>query len=97
MVGSKKMVVYDDVSENKITIYDKGIDRMAELGKHMDFDSVDFFKFDHRSGDVLIPKILFEEPLKTEIAHFVDCIKNGTECLTGAEHAKKVIKILSHQ
>ncbi len=95
VVGSKKMVVYDDIAENKIAIYDKGIDRMAILGQNMDYDTSDFFKFNYRSGDVLLPKIDFEEPLKVEIEHFLDCIKNGTPCLTGPEHAKKVVKILS--
>jgi predicted dehydrogenase len=95
VVGSKKMVVYDDIDENKIAIYDKGIDRMAVLGENMDFDNPDFLKFNHRSGDVLLPKIQFEEPLKLEIAHFIDCIQNGVECLTGTEHAKKVVEILS--
>ncbi|OFW52521.1 MAG: oxidoreductase [Actinobacteria bacterium RBG_13_35_12] len=95
VVGSKKMVVYDDIADNKIAIYDKGIDRMAVLGEHMDYDSTDFYKFNHRSGDVLLPKINFEEPLKVEIAHFFDCILNGTKCLTGTDHAKKVVDILS--
>ena len=95
VVGSKKMVVYDDIDENKIAIYDKGIDRMAVLGENMDFDNPDFLKFNHRSGDVLLPEIRFEEPLKLEIAHFLDCIQNGVECLTGTEHAKKVVEILS--
>lgn len=95
VVGSKKMVVYDDIDENKIVIYDKGIDRMAVLGENMDFDNPDFLKFNHRSGDVLLPKIQFEEPLKLEIAHYLDCIRNGVECLTGTEHAKKVVEILS--
>jgi predicted dehydrogenase len=87
VVGSRKMVVYDDIAENKIAIYDKGIDRMAVLGENMDFDNPNFLKFNHRSGDVLLPKIQFEEPLKIEIAHFLDCIQNGVECLTGTEHA----------
>jgi predicted dehydrogenase len=95
VVGSKKMAVYDDIAENKIALYDKGIDRMAVLGENMDFDNPNFFKFNHRSGDVYLPKIQFEEPLKIEIAHFVDCIQNGVECLTGTEHAKKVVEILS--
>src|ERR687887_308584 len=38
VVGSRKMVVYDDVAEDKIAICDKGIDRKAVLGEHMDFD-----------------------------------------------------------
>jgi len=96
VVGSKKMVIYDDIAENKIAIYDKGIDRMAILGKNMDYDNPKNITFNHRSGDVLLPKIKFEEPLKVEIAHFVDCITNGTKCMTDVEHAKKVIKILSN-
>jgi len=95
VVGSKKMVVYDDIAENKIAIYDKGIDRMAVLGEHMDFDQPGSFEFNHRSGDVLLPKIDFVEPLKVEIDHFVDCIQKGVECLTGPERVLEVVRILS--
>ena len=96
VVGTKKMVVYDDVADNKIAVYDKGIDRKAVLGQHMDYDN-GFYKFSHRDGDVLLPKINFEEPLKVEIAHFIDCIQNGTRCLTDTDHAMQVVKILSNQ
>jgi len=95
IVGSKKMVIYDDTAENKIAIYDKGIDRMAVLGENMDYDNQHFQTFSPRSGDVLLPKIDFKEPLKVEIEHFIDCIENGTKCLTGVDHAKKVIEILT--
>ena len=95
VVGSEKMVVYDDIAGNKIAIYDKGIDRMAVLGEHMDFDDPSTFTFNHRSGDVVLPKIKWQEPLKVEIEHFVDCILNGTKCLTGVDHAQNVVKILS--
>ncbi|MEO0248105.1 MAG: Gfo/Idh/MocA family oxidoreductase [candidate division WOR-3 bacterium] len=95
VVGSKKMVVYDDTAENKIAIYDKGIDRRAVLGEHMDYDNPRLQTFNHRSGDILLPKVDFQEPLKVEIDHFLDCASNGTECLTGIDHAKKVIQILS--
>ena len=95
VVGSKKMVVYDDTIDNKIAIYDKGIDRKAILGENMDFDNQNFVSFNHRSGDVLMPKIDFQEPLKVEIDHFIDCIENGTECITGIDHAKKVVGILA--
>jgi len=95
IVGSKKMVIYDDTAENKVAIYDKGIDRMAVLGKNMDYDNQHFQTFSQRSGDVLLPKIDLIEPLKLEIEHFIDCIQNGTKCLTGVDHAKKVVEILS--
>jgi predicted dehydrogenase len=65
------------------------------LGENMDYDNPHFQTFDHRSGDVLLPKIDFKEPLKVEIEHFIDCIQNGTKCLTGVDHAKKVVQILS--
>ena len=44
------MVVYDDIAENKVMIYDKGIDRMAVLGEQMDFDDPATYSFNHRSG-----------------------------------------------
>jgi len=95
VVGSKKMVVYDDIAENKIAVFDKGIERMAILGQNMDYDRPSFQTFNHRSGDVLLPRIDFQEPLMVEIKHFIDCIENGTKCLTGVDHARKVIEILS--
>ena len=94
VVGSEKMVVYDDLADNKVTIYDKGIDRMAVLGENMDFDYPKPLKFNHRSGKATVPVIDWEEPLKVEIQHFVDCILKKTPCLTGFEHAKKVVSIL---
>jgi len=94
IVGSEKMVVYDDIAEDKIIIYDKGIDRIAMLGENMDFDNPSTFTFNNRSGDEFVPKINWVEPLKTEIEHFVDCIKNGTDCITGPLHAAKVVHIL---
>ncbi|MGC8490871.1 MAG: Gfo/Idh/MocA family protein [Syntrophobacteraceae bacterium] len=95
VVGTKKMVVYDDTADNKIVIYDKGIDRRALLGEHMDYDNGHFPTFSHRSGDILLPQIDFQEPLKVEINHFFDCIEHGIPCLTGVEHARKVVEILS--
>ena len=95
IVGSKKMVVYDDIADNKIAIFDKGIDTMAKLGENMDFDNPNFQTFSHRSGDVLLPKINFQEPLKVEVDHFIDCIIKDYKCLTGPDHALNVVKILS--
>ena len=94
IVGSKKMIVYDDIAENKITIYDKGIDRLAVLGENMDFDDPSTFNYNYRSGNVILPKIKWIEPLRTEINHFIDCIQNQATCITGPSHAEKVVKIL---
>jgi len=94
VVGSRKMVVYDDVAEDKITIYDKGIDRKAILGENMDFDKPQPLEFNYRSGDILLPQVKFTEPLKAEAEHFLDCIRNQRTPLTGLEHARHVVSIL---
>ena len=94
IVGSRKMVVYDDIAENKIAIYDKGIDRRAILGENMDFDNPRPLQFNYRSGDILIPHVKFTEPLGIEAEHFADCIRNSCEPLTGLSHARSVVSIL---
>src|SRR5688572_15942534 len=76
VVGSEKMVVYDDVSADaKITIYDRGVTKKRQepsegLGSYRTFGE---FQLLLRAGDVLIPKLEFTEPLKIECQHFVDC------------------------
>jgi predicted dehydrogenase len=94
VVGSKKMVVYDDVADDKIAIYDKGIDRRAVLGENMDFDHPRPPEFNYRSGDILLPQVKFVEPLRVEAEHFLDCIKNKSTPLTGLAHAREVVSIL---
>ena len=94
IVGSRKMVVYDDIAEDKIVIYDKGIERRAILGENMDFDSPRVSQFNYRSGDILIPEVKFAEPLRVEAEHFADCIRNSREPLTGLSHARTVVSIL---
>ncbi|HAX61397.1 MAG TPA: hypothetical protein DCX95_02400 [Elusimicrobia bacterium] len=89
VVGSKKMVIYDDVSSDmKVQIYDKGIDKFD------DFQTFGQFQLIHRAGDIFIPKIDFKEPLEIEAAHFVECINEGKEPLTSARKSLPVVKIL---
>ena len=94
VVGSRKMVVYDDIAENKIAIYDKGIDRKAILGQNMDFDQPPLTQFNYRSGDILFPQVKFLEPLRVEAEHFRDCILHARVPLTGPHHARTVVSIL---
>lgn len=93
IVGGNKMVVYNDVSDDKITIYDKGIDQIG-VKREMAFDTVVPFKYVHRSGDIHIPKIEQREPLKIETAHFLDCIENGKQPLSDGENGRDVVAIL---
>lgn len=89
VVGSKKMVVYNDVEAlDKIKIYDRGIEAPAYT---KDFGE---FQCSYRYGDILIPNIRFAEPLRKECQHFLDCIANQTTPLTNGREGLKVVKIL---
>lgn len=95
VVGSKKMAIYDDLADNKIAIYDKGIEPKAILGEGMVYDQTSKPTFIHRAGDIRIPAIPWKEPLSVEIQHFFDCISDQTPCLSGPAHAREVVAILS--
>jgi predicted dehydrogenase len=92
-VGSRKMVIYDDVGEDKIIVLDKGVDRVPKIGERMDYDQVNY-QLVHRTGDVWLPRISFQEPLKVEAAHFLDCLRTGKQPLTGPKHARDVVAVL---
>lgn len=94
VVGSKKMIIYDDVSPDaKLRIYDKGIDK---LEGDQNLETFADFQLRLRAGDILIPKIDFVEPLKKEAAHYIDCIRDGTPPLTDGLNGLQVVKILEH-
>jgi hypothetical protein len=88
------MVVYDDLAGDKIAIYDKGIDRKAVLGQHMDFDHLNAELFNYRHGDILVPQVHFTEPLRSAAESFVQSMWNGKKSITGIPHARKVVAIL---
>lgn len=94
LVGSRKMVVYDDVAEHKISVLDKGFDIVPRAGDKMDYDDPPSIQLVHRTGDIILPRIKMEEPLKVEVAHFIDCIENNYVPLSGAEHARDVVAVL---
>jgi len=89
VVGSKKMMVYDDVQPaEKIRIYDKRVERP----KH--YDTYAEFAYSYKYGDTLIPRIEGTEPLRTQLSHFLDCIVNNQEPLTNGRSGLAVVRIL---
>ena len=87
IVGSEKMIVYDDVDpEAKLKIYDKGVYKRG--------DAFGEFQMKIRSGDLYIPKIDLTEPLKYECAHFLECIRENKTPRTDGENGLRVIQIL---
>ena len=72
IVGSRKMLVYDDTEpQEKIRIYDKGVSAQRY------YDTFGDFQFSYRYGDIHIPRIEETEPLRCECEHFVDCIRTS--------------------
>jgi predicted dehydrogenase len=95
VVGSNKMVVYDDVSADaKIQVYDKGVDKIPTSQSGRDFENFGEFQLQLRSGDVHIPSFKFTEPLRTECAHFIECIVQQKQPLTDGQNGLQVVKVL---
>ena len=100
VVGSEKMVVYDDVStEARIMLYDKGVTKSPRSGDPRDaslgrFDTFAEFQLLLRAGDVLIPKVDFKEPLLVELEHFVDCAATGRTPDTDGAAGLSVVRAL---
>lgn len=71
-VGSKKMVVYNDMAENeRIRVYDKSVVPPSEAEGPLS-------QVAYHLGDIVSPFVDFAEPLAVQDQHFVDCIINGS-------------------
>jgi len=89
IVGSRRMLVYDDIEpQEKIKIYDKGVEVPPYYDTYADFH------FSYRYGDIYSPRIEDYEPLKKECDHFIECIKRGIPPLTDGYNGLRVVSIL---
>jgi predicted dehydrogenase len=85
LVGSRRMATFDDMAlERKVTVYDKGFDP----------DFRNYGEYITRSGDVTSPQISNEEPLRIECRHFLDCLRSGSEPLSGPDSGLRVVRVL---
>ncbi|MDP1562708.1 MAG: Gfo/Idh/MocA family oxidoreductase [Pirellulaceae bacterium] len=88
VVGDRKMAVYDDLEQEKIKIYDKGVVTPPTSGDFADF------QISYRYGGSYSPFINEREPLKAECADFIRCIANGESPLTDGENGLAVVEVL---
>jgi predicted dehydrogenase len=89
IVGSKRMIVYDDVTQQeKIRIFDARVERPPH------YDTFAEFHYAYHYGDTYSPYIKQEEPLKSECQHFLDCIRESKEPLTHGGQGLELVKIL---
>lgn len=86
IVGSRKMVVYDDVSPEPIKVYDHGV-------IYEDPESFGQYQLSYRTGDILSPKLDTVEPIALQLEDFVDSIRTRREPVADTSIAAKVVRI----
>ena len=83
VVGTDKMAVFDDMEpDRKLTVYDKGpVERPAS-------------DWQVRVGDIRIPNLPTEEPLRREVAHFLGLVGGEGDPHAPAREGLAVIRTL---
>ncbi len=85
VVGKEKMVVFDDMElERKVTVYEKGPWQRAES----------YGEWQTRSGDINIPKIPTDEPLRLECEHFLALVRGEGDRRKVARDGAMVVRAL---
>jgi len=90
LIGDRQMIVFDDVqNQEKIRVYDRGMTSYFESIE----EGAGSYYFVPRYGDIYLPTIAVEEPLQKQCQHFLDCIQQGCEPITGKQDALWVTKV----
>jgi predicted dehydrogenase len=85
VVGARKMAVFDDMElERKVTVYDKGPEQRADT----------YGEWLTRTGDISIPKIANDEPLRLECEHFLRLVEGSGDHLAAAHAGLAVVRAL---
>ena len=92
VVGEKKMAVYDDMSDNeRIRVYDIGVDVAS-----IDDPSAAYAQpVTYRTGDIVSPYVVFQEPLLVQDRHFVECVRTGARPNTPGERGLEIVRALA--
>jgi predicted dehydrogenase len=88
VVGSQKMLVYNDIAEDKVVIFDKGVEVPPYSVTEEEFHA------SYRHGGETIFPLKWVEPLRNECSHFIHCLKTGDIPRSSAEEGVKVLKVL---
>ncbi len=88
IVGSRKMLVYDDTEPiEKIKVYDKGVEIIEP-------ESFGEYQLSYRTGDILSPKLPTGEPLAAEMEEFLSCIETGSTPRSSGAEGLAVVRAL---
>jgi predicted dehydrogenase len=84
VVGSRKMVVYDDTSSEPIRLFDSG----AALRDPQSFGE---YRMTYRTGSIISPRVEPVEPLLVEVGDFVQSVRTGCAPRSDAELGLDVV------
>jgi predicted dehydrogenase len=85
VVGDAKMAVFDDMEpERKVTVYDKGPVQRADT----------WGEWQTRTGDISIPKVENDEPLRLECEHFLNLLRGEGDRYAAAHEGLAVVRAL---
>ncbi len=87
VVGSRKMVVYDDVSNEPVRVFNSGV--MLD-----DPQSFGEFQLSYRTGEIISPPISPAEPLQTEMADFCESVRTGRLPRSSAPLGVEVVRMI---
>jgi predicted dehydrogenase len=93
VVGDRKMLTLDDLSFTEpIRIFDKRVTDERVTPSFV--DSYASFRASVRDGDIHIPKVTLDEPLRAECDHFIACLSDNREPATGGRQGLAVVEAL---
>jgi len=87
VVGSQKMVVYDDTSNEPVRIFDSGV-------MPKDPETFGEYRLAYRTGDIVSPRIEVAEPLGVELTDFCEAIRTGSTPRSSAELGLEVVRTI---
>jgi predicted dehydrogenase len=87
VVGSRKMVVYDDTSNEPVRVFDSGVfvPDPASFGE---------YQLTYRTGDIVSPHVDVAEPLLLEVEDFCAAIRSGSKPRSSKELGLDVVRII---
>lgn len=86
VVGSKKMVVYEDGAAEAVKIYDRGVE-------YKDPETFGEYQLSYRSGNILSPHLSGEEPLSLQLGDFIRGMRHGGLSPQRLELAREVVRL----
>jgi predicted dehydrogenase len=87
VVGSEKMVVYDDGASEQVRIFDHGV-------VYQDPETFGEYQLSYRTGDILSPQLDASEPLALQLADFVSSVETGQSPPGHADLCRDVIALI---